>query len=137
MAVPPFYRSSYLIVGAALSCCILPHAQAQGKDESNRQGYQQLVELLSQQITILQGITDGTSAAAAIGPLKTNKAEQKALSQIVSDEQSFSLYVLRDDARKMKMNHLLLQLTVELQRLSKAQGFEQPELQEILAPVTP
>lgn len=91
-----------------------------------------LVHLLEQEIACLKGMIDTSSAAAAQAELSRIREEESQLGEHIPDAQSFSLFVIRSDEHKTQMNHLLLELTVERQRVSKANYFDVAELRALL-----
>lgn len=101
-------------------------------EQDNSSGYEQLTQLLNEEIELLEGVNDAESAAAAIAPLKETMKKQSNLSSILPDTQAFSLYVLRTESRKSEVNHILLALCAQKQRLIKAHCFGQDELQQLL-----
>lgn len=113
-------RPAQVIAATALVCILPLSAFAASPEEVNSKAYATLITLLKQEISCLKGMTDAASAAAAQTELARILAEQAQLKQVVTDEQSFSLFVIRTDERKTEMNHLLLELTVERQRVIKA-----------------
>ncbi len=127
-----FNRPSRFILGAALFGLSSIGVYAAATEQDNSQGYEQLTQLLNQEITLLQGVSDAQTAAAAVEPLKDLITQLSQISKIVPDEQAFSLYVLRTESRKTEMNHILLALSAQKNRLMKADCFGQEDLQLLL-----
>lgn len=121
---------------ASLVACVLSMgslSSAASLEESNAQAYAHLVSSLRQEIAILKAMEDRSTADEGLEALTKIKAEMRALSTELGDSQSFSLYVIRTEERKTEMNHLLMALTVERQRIQKSGCFDVPELQALLS----
>ncbi len=126
------FRSVNFLVGVGLVCsCMLP-ASASDEEKINQECYTNLVALLKSEISDLKSITDASSASLKIDSIKKNKDKQKELNHLQPDEQSFSIYVLRTDARKTEINFLLMSLARERQRLRQSDCFGQESLRALL-----
>ncbi|MFI3242761.1 MAG: hypothetical protein R3Y56_00745 [Akkermansia sp.] len=127
-----FNRPSSYILGAAFLGATALAAGLAVSGQDNEQAYEQLVKLLKEEIHLLEGVKDAGSAAEAVEPVRNTIKQLSQLTEIVPDNQAFSIYVLRDESRKTEMNHTLLALTVQKQRLIKQDCFGQSELQALL-----
>ena len=101
---------------------------------TEQDAYARLASGLKEEVQVLAGITDATSAAAAVPALSSVLQKLAALSEQVNEKELW-LYIDNTPDLKQPLVEEVEKLFVQLQRLEEARCYACKPLQSLLAPI--
>ena len=116
-------------IATVLCCATVCVAQAATEEEVCAQ----LESRLAEQVKLLSGVTDASTAAAVVNPLKENLAQLSSLNNIIPSDQ---LWTFIDNNLEVKLGLIeqLQLLSVQYHRLQQARFYSCNELGAALKP---
>ncbi len=116
-------------IATVLCCATVCVAQAATEEEV----CSQLESRLAEQVELLSGVTDASTAAAAVNPLKENLAQLAALNDVISSDQLWS-FIDNNLEVKLGLIEQLQLLSVQYFRLQRARFYSCGALWQVLKP---